>query len=77
MDLKTLPALVLAGLAGLAAITPVLADAPEARTDPKVARGKYLVSIMGCHDCHTPWKMGAKGAEPDMSRALSGIRRSW
>jgi hypothetical protein len=72
MDLKTLPALVLAGLAGLAAITPVLADAPEARTDPKVARGKYLVSIMGCHDCHTPWKVGAKGPEPDMSRALSG-----
>jgi Cytochrome c len=37
-----------------------------------VARGKYLVSTSGCHDCHTPWKMGAKGPEPDMSRALSG-----
>jgi mono/diheme cytochrome c family protein len=38
----------------------------------KVARGKYLVSTSGCHDCHTPWKMGDKGPEPDMTRALSG-----
>lgn len=38
----------------------------------KAARGKYLVSTAGCHDCHTPWHMGPKGPEPDMSRALSG-----
>ena len=38
----------------------------------KVARGKYLVTTSGCNDCHTPWKMGDKGPEPDMSRMLSG-----
>jgi mono/diheme cytochrome c family protein len=38
----------------------------------RVKRGEYLVNIMGCHDCHTPWKMGPKGPEMDMSRALSG-----
>lgn len=38
----------------------------------KVARGKYLVTVAGCNDCHTPWKMGAAGPEPDMSRLLSG-----
>ena len=38
----------------------------------QIARGKYLVDIMGCHDCHTPWKMGAQGPEPDMTRMLSG-----
>ncbi len=38
----------------------------------KVARGKYIVSTSGCHDCHTPWVMGPKGPEPDMTRALSG-----
>ncbi len=27
---------------------------------------------MGCGDCHTPWKMGANGPEPDMTRMLSG-----
>jgi mono/diheme cytochrome c family protein len=37
-----------------------------------VARGKYLVNTSGCHDCHTPFKMGEKGPEPDMSRMLSG-----
>jgi hypothetical protein len=37
-----------------------------------VARGKYLVTAMGCHDCHTPWHMGANGPEPDMTQALSG-----
>jgi hypothetical protein len=39
---------------------------------PELARGQYLVTIMGCDDCHTPMKMGPKGPEPDMSRRLSG-----
>lgn len=38
----------------------------------RVERGRYLVSIAGCHDCHTPFKMGEHGPEPDMSRMLSG-----
>lgn len=38
----------------------------------EVARGKYLVSTSGCHDCHTPWHMTEQGPAPDMSRALSG-----
>jgi mono/diheme cytochrome c family protein len=38
----------------------------------KVERGKYIVSSSGCHDCHTPWKVGPNGPGPDMSRALSG-----
>jgi len=39
---------------------------------PEVQRGAYLVRIMGCNDCHTPWKLGPNGPEPDMSRELSG-----
>ncbi len=39
---------------------------------PELARGQYLVGIMGCDDCHTPMKMGARGPEPDMTRRLSG-----
>lgn len=38
----------------------------------RVARGNYIVSTAGCHDCHTPWKLGPKGPEPDMTLALSG-----
>lgn len=40
-------------------------------SDP-VERGRYLVTICSCNDCHTPWKMGAQGPEPDMTRMLSG-----
>ena len=44
-----------------------------ASSNPRVERGKYLVTTMGCNDCHTPWKMGAQGhPEPDMTRMLSG-----
>jgi len=50
-------------------------NAPSAAASARaqtVARGKYLVTVAGCNDCHTPWKMGAAGPEPDMSRMLSG-----
>ena len=41
--------------------------------DPtRIERGAYLVRIMGCNDCHTPLKMGPRGPEPDMARALTG-----
>ncbi len=39
---------------------------------PSVERGAYKVRTTGCNDCHTPWKMGPKGPEPDMTRALTG-----
>lgn len=38
----------------------------------RVQRGKYLVTMVGCGDCHTPLKMGPSGPEPDMTRFLSG-----
>jgi len=34
-----------------------------------VERGRYLVTITGCHDCHSP---KVKGMTPDLGRALSG-----
>lgn len=37
-----------------------------------VERGKLLVTTSGCHDCHTPLKLGPNGPEPDYSRELSG-----
>ena len=37
--------------------------------DPQVERGKYLVTITGCNDCHTP---GALLGKPDFSRTLGG-----
>ncbi|MFL6617187.1 MAG: diheme cytochrome c-553, partial [Povalibacter sp.] len=55
----------------LIALMATHANADEANASA-VARGKYLVTIAGCNDCHTPLKMGATGPEPDMSRMLSG-----
>ena len=48
------------------------ADRPPVPQHAAVQRGEYLVKIMGCNDCHTPWKMGPEGPEPDMTRFLSG-----
>lgn len=55
----------------LTAVTAGAAAAASPDAD-KVARGKYLVSTSGCHDCHTPFRLGPDGPEPDMSRMLSG-----
>jgi hypothetical protein len=40
--------------------------------DSLVKRGKYLVSIMGCNDCHSPTVMTPNGPGHDPSRMLSG-----
>jgi mono/diheme cytochrome c family protein len=37
--------------------------------DAQVARGRFLVTIAGCSDCHTP---GALLGSPDMKRYLGG-----
>jgi len=47
-------------------------EGPAAGKAAQIVRGKYLVDIMGCHDCHTPMKLGPNGPEWDMTRALSG-----
>jgi cytochrome c553 len=48
------------------------AAATSAAKKARIEHGAYLVRTMGCNDCHTPLKMGARGPEPDMSRALTG-----
>jgi len=45
--------------------------AVDPAVDP-IERGRYLVTVAGCNDCHTPFKMGANGPEPDMARMLAG-----
>jgi mono/diheme cytochrome c family protein len=47
-----------------------LSSPPSLAADPAaVARGKYLVTIASCHDCHTP---GYFLGKPDMARYLGG-----
>jgi len=37
-----------------------------------VEKGKFLVTVGGCDDCHTPKNFGPNGPELDMSKRLSG-----
>lgn len=71
---------VTSGLAGLLLTTIAVSATSSDPTRPassqgqgvSVARGEYLVTTSVCHDCHTPFKLGPDGPEPDMTRALSG-----
>jgi mono/diheme cytochrome c family protein len=64
----------LASLACLAAVSCAKQEpAPKAEVDP-VKRGEYLVTVLGCNDCHTP---GAFYGRPDMTRMLSGSELGW
>ena len=55
-------------LPALAAAACLAASAASA-AEMEVARGKYLVTIAGCNDCHTP---GSFLGKPDFSRTLGG-----
>lgn len=37
-----------------------------------IERGKYLVMVGSCDDCHTTKNFGPKGPEPDISKRISG-----
>jgi len=53
----------------------VMADAPSgAHAEDPVARGRYLVRMGSCNDCHTPWVFDKDLGmpKPDMTRMLSG-----
>ena len=50
------------------ALAVVLAG-PSARAQSSIERGRYLVSITGCNDCHTP---GGMLGSPDKARVLAG-----
>jgi hypothetical protein len=60
-------------------VTPNVAEDKAARTTQteRVRLGEHLVSTAGCHDCHTPWKLGPNGPGPDMTRSLSGHPESF
>lgn len=40
--------------------------------DELIAHGKYLVTVSGCNDCHSPKIMTPMGPIPDTTRLMSG-----
>lgn len=49
-------------------------NASTAVPEDSIARGRYLVTIAGCNDCHTP---GYLYGVPDTTRLLSGSEVGW
>lgn len=50
-------------------------DTTKAQMD-MVERGKYMVDVLGCADCHTPKKMTEKGPQNDMEKYMMGFNAS-
>ncbi len=64
-------------LAALAAgLTVVCASVSAAELSPEAARGKYLVQIAGCNDCHTEGYAFANG-DIEESKWLTGDALGW
>ena len=73
--LSLIPAAV--AIAGCNSAPPAQAPSPSevpaaATAQSQIERGHKLIIGGGCHDCHTPKKIGPNGPEADMDRMLSG-----
>ena len=57
---------------------PTVKESQKAGLTPEalISRGKYLVTVMGCNDCHSPKKMGPNGPEIIPELLLSGYPAS-
>jgi Cytochrome c len=70
--LVALGATACAGGEGPAQVDKTLKPIENAAPPAPVERGRYLVTAMGCDDCHTPKKMGPNGPSPDPAMLLAG-----
>jgi mono/diheme cytochrome c family protein len=59
-------------LAWSLAIACTPAESGTMTAQSSIERGKYLVNISGCHDCHSPKVYTDHGPVPDTTRLLSG-----
>jgi len=50
----------------------IVVETLEPSVEDVIAHGEYLVGIMGCHDCHSPKRMGENGPEIIPELMLSG-----
>ena len=73
MKLKT--SLLLAVMAATAGPS-LTATAAETKASPQVQRGRYLVRVTGCNDCHTPG-YAQSGGQVDEKLWLTGDALGW
>jgi mono/diheme cytochrome c family protein len=60
----------------LAIVALIAASLPALAEDAQVKRGRYLVSIAGCNDCHTP-AFAMKNGEVPEAQWLTGDALGW
>ena len=58
--------------------TAIAADAParsstKTATDKEIERGRYVVAISGCNDCHTPGFLMNGGKTPEKDWLIGGV----
>jgi hypothetical protein len=63
---------VVAGLSVALFVSAGMAQKKDPKVQAMIERGKYLVTIGSCNDCHSPKVMTPKGPAVDESRPLSG-----
>ncbi|HET7262190.1 MAG TPA: cytochrome C [Casimicrobiaceae bacterium] len=68
--------MVVLGAAGMLGVVQAYAATGSSKEDPWVERGRYVVMIGGCNDCHTPGfaEHGGKAKEADL---LTGDSLGW
>lgn len=66
-------ALVVASLAAVTSLSNAVVRKHETQAQ-RIERGRYLTTLMGCNDCHTP---GTFYGSPDFARQLSGSELGW
>lgn len=55
---------------------PLVSTRQQPANHALIKRGEYLVTIMGCADCHASKKMTPQGPAPDRARFLAGYDSS-
>lgn len=60
------------GVACLLSASLVAAQSGDDAKMSQIERGKYLVNVLDCTTCHTPWTMTPNGPRPDSTKFLSG-----
>lgn len=60
----------------LAAALAAVPAAAQQKEDPSVRRGRYVVHIAGCNDCHTP-RFTMNGGKTPESEWLTGDALGW
>jgi mono/diheme cytochrome c family protein len=71
---------IVSGLVALAMIAAPAADAAEKRAAKQIERGRYMLTVGGCNDCHTEGFGATEGKIPEKDWLLGsslGFRGPW